>query len=269
MRRIATSYGHRLAQRAGDGVHKIEVEPQRLLVLGGAGKVGRGLLRELSRRGHPCLATARTDAERKDFIQHSRTPQEGSAFVECVVLDVDDEPAAELFAQEVAAPFAVDHVILSFAQSTPELAMRDLSLEGFDRALRGQLRSQLVAARALLPQLGESGLFLMVNGSMALRAEAGRGLTHIPAAAALMLQRVLAAEHDRGPRIWSLLLQGAVDVKDLSPEHQLSAERVADAVEFLMGRVDSTNSVFGLSPQRGLRALLLSVEEAADFEELA
>ena len=261
---MADARGHRLAQRSGDGVNKIEVGPQRLLVLGGAGKVGRSLVRELSRRGHRCLVTARTEEDRVSFLRCT----ENSDDIDCRVFEFG-ESEANRFVEEVANLFAPDHVVLSFSQSTSEIEMLELPMDDFDRCLRDQLRSQLVVARALLPQLSGRGLFLMLNGSTALRAEAARGLTHIPAAAALMLQRVLAAEHPQGPRIWSLLLQGAVAVDDLPPEHQITAEALVRAVVFLVGHADATHTVFGLSPQRGLRALLLSVDEAPDLEELA
>lgn len=245
-------------------MNEIHGRRDRLLILGGAGRVGRAAGLELRRRGHDLLFTARDAAERERFLRDSSLPAES-----CAVVDFSDEASTSSFLAGPATRFHPDHVLLSFAQSTqptPLLAAEDGE---FARVLDAQVHSQYRALRSLCPRLSPTSKFVMINGSTALHPTAEQGLVHVSAAATLMLQRAVAAERGAGPWALSLLLRGAVGAADLPRDKQITAEQLADALERLFAMRQPRSSVFGLRPQSGLRALGLTVEESTDLEELS
>ncbi len=238
---------------------------EKWLLLGGMGRVGRALSRALVEGGDRVLVTGR-DEEERDSWGRDFSWAEG---VSAEVVDFGSETQAESFVAALRS-FAPDHAVLSFGQPDCEGRLTEIPMREFDRCLRDQLRAQLVAVRTVLPRLPEHGLFLLINGSTAVGADGGRGLVHVPAAAALSLARVLAAEQEEpGPRIATLLLEAAVEVPGLPLERQLSGETLAAALRILARRSRREPCVFGLAPGAGLRAVSTTVEESSDLEELA
>ena len=164
-----------------------------VLVLGATGSVGGAAVKAAVEAGWPVVAVAR-DATALEKLRQ-RHPQ---AKLKTLVGSVaDDVAAADLVTElrKIAHPFA--GVIAALGMGDERGRLLDQSSEQLRRSFDEAVLPHLVAARHLLPWLGESGRncgYVVVGGPGSRNPWAGYGHRSIAAAALRMLARVLHNE---------------------------------------------------------------------------
>ena len=164
-----------------------------VLVLGATGTVGRSVVKAAVEAGWPVVAVAR-DRQALEELR-SRHPD---ARLQVLAGSVADETAAaELVAelQQLARPFA--GVIAALGVGDERGRLLDQSSDQLRNVFDDAVLPHLVAARHLLPWLGESGRncgYVMVGGPGGRYPWAGYGHRSIAAAAVRMLAQALHGE---------------------------------------------------------------------------
>lgn len=164
-----------------------------VLILGATGTVGGGAVKAAVEAGWPVVAVAR-DAQALEALKQ-RHPKAKLQTVEGSV--ADDASASVLVAdlQRVGQPFM--GVIAALGMGDERGRLLDQSSEQLRRSFDETVLPHLIAARHLLPWLGESGRncgYVVIGGPGGRNPWAGYGHRSIAAAAIRMLVRVLHGE---------------------------------------------------------------------------
>ncbi|HYW30917.1 MAG TPA: SDR family oxidoreductase [Gemmatimonas sp.] len=246
-----------------------------VVVLGAAGDVGEGLVRQLARLGAHVIGVSRS-AERLERLQRaldeSRThEQDGS--VTTVVGDVGHEDAAMALRDRLLTDHgAFDAVVASLGGWRQGPAVTDTPLAVWKEVLDQSLTAHFLAARALLPVIADraGASYTMVNGGAALRAVPGAGAMCVSAAAQRMLAESLAAEHGgRAVRVNALLLNALVltRTRPSAPMDTISADDVGIHAAYLASHAAShiDGATVVLDHPRVVRALPMPFGESAEL----
>ncbi len=220
----------------------------RLVVLGAAGEIGEGLVREALRHGADVVAVSRS-SERLAALEASLrtanlhntwtrrfTPLQGGVHSEAGA-----EALAAFFSETTRRPVAV---IASLGGWRQGAFVTDTALSVWHEAFEQSLTAHMLAARALLPLIAteEGASYTLVNGGAALRAVPGAGAMCVSAAGQLMLMRVLSAEYKQDPvRINTLLLDTPVRTRSrlVGPPSWISASDAGAAGAYLASRAST------------------------------
>lgn len=164
-----------------------------VLILGATGTVGRGAVKAAVESGWPVVAVAR-DPEALAALKQ-RYPKEKLQLIVGSV--ADDASASALVAelQRIGHPFM--GVIAALGTGDERGRLLDHSSEQLRRSFDETVLPHLIAARHLLPWLGESGRncgYVVIGGPGGRNPWAGYGHRSIAAAAIRMLARVLHGE---------------------------------------------------------------------------
>lgn len=212
------------------------------LVLGGAGEVGEGIVRQLLDRGATVAAVSRS-SEKLEALQDRLN---GNDRLVSVTGDVGSEDGAAALAKAVAAELGTpDAVIASLGGWWQGKPVVEIDLELWQRLLDNSLTSHFLAAKTFLPMLADrsGSSYTMINGAGAMYPVPTAGPIVASAAGQLMLGRVLAAEHqDRSVRINMLVLNSQVVTRS-SPAGrpgQLSADDAGAYVSHLVAPSTTT-----------------------------
>jgi NAD(P)-dependent dehydrogenase (short-subunit alcohol dehydrogenase family) len=217
-----------------------------VLVAGGAGAIGRAIVRALLESGEArVIATSRTQerlvALRAGFAAESLTR------LITLAGDAGDFAGAGDLVARVRALGGADAAVASlgrgFWSGGPTL---ELAPHEWHSVLDEMLTSHFAFARAAIPLLREraGSLYLSLGGGAAYRPVPNAGLMSIAAAGQLMLTRVLAAEADRdSPRIVELVVNGPANTPESRREAQanwITDTEIGAAVRDLVLRGAST-----------------------------
>ena len=164
------------------------------LVAGGAGNVGRHVVRALLERGATVVVPSRSPA-RLDAL-HAAVGPAGDRLV-TLVGDVTDEGDAERLRDEVQRGLAspLDGVVASLGRWTTAPSLLAATRAELVATLESYVVAHFVVARAFLPVLAaRGGGYTLVNGPSAESTWPGSGLVSIATAAQAMLARALAED---------------------------------------------------------------------------
>jgi NAD(P)-dependent dehydrogenase (short-subunit alcohol dehydrogenase family) len=231
--------------------------PSPVLVVGATGGVGSGIVGALLEHGSPVLAVAR-DAGRLAGLQQRHPGRPGLTVLPGSV--ADDDGGAALAAQLRALRLPLAGVVVAVMGPLQRGRLLDCPADFLARALHENLLAHFVAARHLLPLLGEDGRrrpFLLVTGPCSNQPWAGYGHLAVAAAAQRMLVQVLRQELEGQPVRVQLLLVGSPVRTDRNrdcacPEWPSAAEVGRRVVE-LIGDASPGEAVLSLaasSPRR-------------------
>lgn len=178
-----------------------------LVVLGAAGRVGRGIVAAAAAEGRPIIAVARRQADlrrlREEFPAAELTLTRGT---------VDSDSSARrlvLALRAMARP--VSAVLVAICSESNRGRVLEQTSAALRRTLNLNLMAHLNAARHLLPWLAEAarpGNYLLLGGPGAERPWCGYGHRSIVAASLQMLARVLHEEaRSTGVRVHMLSVE--------------------------------------------------------------
>ena len=223
------------------------------LVLGGAGDVGEGIVRQLRAAGWNTIVPSRS-ADKLDALAAASN---GPGTFHPVVADVGSETGAADAADAIAARHgSIDLIVASVGGwwSGPPLMRMDV--DDWYSVLEGSLSSHFHAARAFLPLVlgNPESQYVFINGGAARMPVPGSGPISIAAAAQEMLQRVVAAESASGSaNIYTLLLNSLIltRARTSAPPGSISADDVGGKII----------SLFENRPQHGATVMLNSTAD--------
>lgn len=220
---------------------------RRIVVLGAAGEVGEGLVRQLARHGAHVVAVSRS-AERLAAL-HEALRDTSSGSITTHVGDVGHEESAMRLRDGLLArdePF--DAVVASLGGWRQGPPLTNTPLAAWHETLDQSLTAHFLAARALLPVIAdrEGASYTLINGGAALRAVPGAGAMCVSAAGQRMLAEALAVEHrERAVRVNALLLASFVRTRSrpTTPGETISADDVGTYAAYLAS--DAAREVHG------------------------
>ncbi len=204
-----------------------------LLVLGGSGKVGRGIIRRMAAvPGWNVTAVAR-GADRLSAL--TETVPGITTLTGSVASDADAAVLANMLKQS-AAPF--DAIVASFNLPLATTALLECSADRLAEVLQGNLVTHLIAARALLPLLVPGGRYIGIGGGMADFTFPGMGPVSICQAGQRNMFRFLAMEGaERGVSVVELMLFSNIvdpsDEENASPR-DIRADEVGDHIRAIL-----------------------------------
>lgn len=159
---------------------------RRLLVIGAAGDVGRGIVQAAGERGWKVAAAGRSLARLQEAVGGSGELVEGSI--------ASEAEAARLWEAASAALGGIDAVAVSVNApnvSRPLLEWTPAELAG---VLEGNLLTHFIAARTFLARLAPGGVFVGVGGGTADFVMPKAGHLSVAQAGLRMMYRALAKE---------------------------------------------------------------------------
>jgi NAD(P)-dependent dehydrogenase (short-subunit alcohol dehydrogenase family) len=258
----------------------MELKNRHIVVTGGAGGIGRALIRRFAAEGAGTLVVADRDIDGARAI----AAEVGALAVE---LDAGDEDSVRaLIAQAGEAHGAID-IFVSNAGVPGAMGGPEASEEAWDEAWRVNVMAHVWASRALLPQMRERGEGYLINTASAagLLTQVSSLVYSVTKHAAVALAEWLAIEYrDEGVRVSCICPQGVrTPMLELAMEEPAGAaalnsggliepEDVADAVvagiedeRFLIlphENVAQFMALKGSDPERWLRGMRRIVRDA-------
>ena len=133
-------------------------------VLGATGMVGNAILKELLNAGHRVIAVSRSTEKLADI--RSRY---GSKSIETLVGDVASDDTATKLREALLGQFGKpDGVVAALSSPTVDRPTKVLGspTELLRQTFDSNFYPHVVAAKALIPQLGEGGVYIGINGGL-------------------------------------------------------------------------------------------------------
>lgn len=133
-------------------VHPFDLTEQNIWVLGGAGYLGRAVVRLLAGMKARVLCV---DIEQRaqDSVREERLEES----VRCASLDVHDTAASLAFVGEEIAAHGVPAGVVVMTYASTAKRLEELTLEDFDRVNHGNLTATFALARAVGQRMAEGG----------------------------------------------------------------------------------------------------------------
>ncbi|MGB3627361.1 MAG: SDR family oxidoreductase, partial [Henriciella sp.] len=160
---------------------------EKAIVLGGAGDVGEGIVRQLRAAGWTTIVPSRS-ADKLDALA---TASHGHGAFDPVVADIGSEAGGADSADEIAARHgSVDLIVASVGGWWSGPPLLSMAVEDWYTLLEGSLSSHFHAARAFLPLVlgNPASQYVFINGGAARMPVPGSGPISVAAAAQEMLQ---------------------------------------------------------------------------------
>ncbi len=213
----------------------MSASPKNCVVLGGAGDVGEGIVRQLRYMGHTVCVPSRSATKLLDLDKATT----GKGDLVPIVGQIGDR--FDIVRVVLRIQQELKHIDLVVAAiggwwSGPKLV--ELAIDDWDAIIQSSLTAHFIAARAFLNSMlrAQSGQYLFINGAGALSPVVHSGPVSIAAAAQEMLKSALAKElEDQSINIASLLLMTPIRTrsrKDGDPGW-LTADDVGKYVRYL------------------------------------
>lgn len=196
-----------LAKTTDPGTQTTTLANKNLLVIGGAGEVGEGIVRQMLNHGGRVIVLSRS-GERLAFLRERL--QAGEMLVTIEGNATDPNRAEELRDRIIDRAGFPDAVVASIGVwKGSGYSIFDTTPQDWDLLLRDNLTAHFIAAKTFLPLIAkhEENSYTLINGRSALIPVPGAGGMSIVASALLMLKEVLVSEFEASPvRINTLLL---------------------------------------------------------------
>lgn len=217
------------------------------LVIGGAGEVGEGIVRQFLNAGATVVVPSRSQYRLEELKQnlkgcdqtHLITVQAGCG-TEAGAMDLYDFIVDELS--------YLDIVVASIGGWWQGEPLLDVSLRLWNQLLENSLTAHFVAAKTFLPLLaeGNGGHYIMLNGGAALKIIPNAGPISISAAAQLTLKDVFVEEmRDTKVTINTLLINTPIVTRsrNIPKPHWLTADEVGLYTAYLVS--DALETIHG------------------------
>lgn len=206
---------------------------------GGAGNVGEGLVRSFLKAG----AIVVTSSRKQQSLEQLRSNLGDLASDRFVPLvgDLADFASAETLRDQILAKFQrLDAVVASLGSTWHgNQPLTQVSMADWQQYLTSNLTTHFVCARTFLPILEQTqgSSYTFLGGSAAETPIPFYGLVGVPAAAQLMLAKVLMAEMKDSPvRINEVMVNSLVntrETKDKAQPEWITADEIGDYVAWL------------------------------------
>ncbi|MCW3068410.1 MAG: benD [Solirubrobacterales bacterium] len=236
----------------------MEVSGRHIVVTGGAGGIGRALIRRLSEEGARALVVADRDLAGAQAM----AGEVGGLAVE---LDAGRESSVRALIDEATAAHGPIDVFISNAGVPGALGGPEAADEAWDEAWRVNVMAHVWAARALLPQMLERGEGYLINTASAagLLTQVSSLVYSVTKHAAVSLAEWLSIEYaDSGVRVSCICPQGVrTPMLELAMEEPVGAAALASGG--LIEPEDVADSL--IEGMRDERMLILPHENVAGF----
>lgn len=176
-----------------------------VVVLGGAGDVGEGLVRQLRNAGHRVCVPSR----KKEKLEFLESQTNGSGELIGIVGSVSDPDNAKSFAVEIQERLgSIDIIIASLGGWWSGPSLIEMDMPDWHNILQASVTSHLISAQAFLPLIKArpDSQYIFINGGAAIMPVPGSGPISIAAAAQEMMKSVLAKELENDPVSVSALM---------------------------------------------------------------
>jgi NAD(P)-dependent dehydrogenase (short-subunit alcohol dehydrogenase family) len=179
---------------------------QNILVIGAAGDVGQGLVKQFLRAGHRVLACGR-NAERLDALKQRLS----HSLLDVVQGSVGDEPAAASLRDEALRRLGnLDAVVTAVNGPSRHKPIAEVGVEEFSALFNNNVLPHLIAARAFIPAIRADGLYLGIGGGLADLLVPRFGHVGVCQAAQRRLFLALAGELGTRVRVRELMIYSVV-----------------------------------------------------------
>jgi NAD(P)-dependent dehydrogenase (short-subunit alcohol dehydrogenase family) len=236
----------------------MEVSGRHIVVTGGAGGIGRALIRRLSEEGARALVVADRDLAGAQAM----AGEVGGLAVE---LDAGRESSVRALIDEATAAHGPIDVFISNAGVPGALGGPEAADEAWDEAWRVNVMAHVWAARALLPEMLERGEGYLINTASAagLLTQVSSLVYSVTKHAAVSLAEWLSIEYaDSGVRVSCICPQGVrTPMLELAMEEPVGAAALASGG--LIEPEDVADSL--IEGMRDERMLILPHENVAGF----
>ncbi len=221
------------------------------VVLGGAGDVGEGIVRQLRAAGHTVAVPSRS---KEKLVALDETTRGVGRLVDFVGSVSDARSAPDLAKQIEAQLGPIDLVVASVGSWWTGPTMLEMDHEDWTRILNGSQTSHFVVARAFLPLIRhrDGAQYVFINGGAARMPVPGSGPISVAAAAQEMMKTVFASELADDPvAICTLMLMTPVKTRSRQVDNPnwLSADNVGQyIVQMLSNPPENGKTILLRSP---------------------
>lgn len=181
-----------------------------ILVVGGAGEVGEGIVRQLLEKGHRVLVQSRS----KDKVTQLATRLDNPALLIPIIGDIADESKVKRLLENVQSRgHNLDSVVASVGSWWSGPSLIDLDLATFNQVLSERLTTHFLIAKTFLKVLKDKpeASYLFIHSAAGFTPIPNSGPVSIAGAAQAMLKDVFAKELEASPvRINMLTMMGAI-----------------------------------------------------------
>ena len=236
----------------------MELQNRHVVVTGGAGGIGRALVRRFATEGARAVVVADRDLQTAEKM----AAEVGGLAVE---LDAGSESSVRALIDEASAAFGPIDIFLSNAGVPGAMGGPEAPDESWDEAWRVNVMAHVWAARALLPGMVQRGEGYLVNTASAagLLTQVSSLVYSVTKHAAVSLAEWLAIEYgDAGVRVSCICPQGV-----RTPMLDLAMEEPAGAAALTAGGLIEPEDVADavVAGIREERLLILPHENVAGF----
>lgn len=183
------------------------LDGKNVLVIGGAGEVGEGIVRQCLNAGATVVVPSRSQYRLDELRQHLA----GCDLTRLIIRQAGcgtEAGAMDLYDFIVDELSYLDIVVASIGGWWQGENLVDVSLRLWNQLMENSLTAHFVAAKTFLPLLaeGNGGRYIMLNGGAALKVVPNAGPISVSAAAQLVLKDVFVEEMKDSPVTINTLL---------------------------------------------------------------
>jgi 3-oxoacyl-[acyl-carrier protein] reductase len=203
-----------------------------VLVIGGAGEVGEGIVRQLLKKGHRVWVQSRDESRIRSLDERLGLPNLLPA-----VGDINTEREVHLLQVLVGE---VDAVVASIGSWWSGPALVDLDLETYNRVMEERLTTHFLVAKTFLKSLQDrpGSSYTFIHGASGFVPIPNSGPVSIAGAGQVMLKDVFAKELEgKHVRINLLSMMGSIGTRShpQADPQALTADDVGNYVAYLVG----------------------------------
>lgn len=179
---------------------------RKLLVIGAAGDVGQGIVKQALASDRQVIAAGRNP----DRLEALAALHENEPLV-CIAGDISSEAgASSLWDSAVAAFGGIDDVVVSVNSANRLQKLADWSAKELSAALDANLLTHFIAAKIFLPRLPDTGMLIGIGGGTADFLFPKMTPVSMAQAALRMFFRGLAKERESGADLRELMIDSMV-----------------------------------------------------------
>lgn len=231
-----------------------DFQGRRVLVPGGTGGVGEGVVRAYLEAGADVVVPTRSDARGAE-LRAALGPIGSSALLHLPTHDYTSFAGAEALGDEMTARLGgIDDVVAPVGGWWQGGPLSTIGEDDWSAAFTDLATTHMALARAIVPRLSGAGGYIVIVGQSAEYPVPGSGLVSMQQAAALMMQRVLAAE-EPAKRIHAMIL-GPVRTRFVEGDPDWVSSDQVGAAAVATSRAGFSSRVLSLGSSTEAQALI-------------